>query len=72
MAIERKPVTSSNVLSLGYDPVGQVLEIEFKDGSVYQYANVPQFIYDQLIASSSIGSFIHNNIKAKYSFIRLE
>jgi len=43
--MERKAVRSTNVASVGYDPKSKVLEIEFKSGGVYQYANVPEKRY---------------------------
>ncbi len=39
--MNRVPVSSSNLAAVGYDPAGKVLEIEFLNGSIYQYFNVP-------------------------------
>lgn len=63
--MEREPVTSSNVVSLGYDAPSETLEVEFKSG-IYQYYNVPQPIYDQMMASESMGKFMHVYIKPVY------
>ena len=41
------------------------MEVEFKSG-VYQYYNVPQPIYDQMMASESIGKFLNVYIKPVY------
>jgi len=38
----RMSVSSSNISSVGYDPKTQTLEVEFHNGGVYQYFNVPQ------------------------------
>jgi len=43
------------------------LEIEFNNG-IYQYYDVPEDIFQELINASSIGSFIHQNIKNNYSY----
>ncbi|ACF45367.1 protein of unknown function DUF87 [Prosthecochloris aestuarii DSM 271] len=64
-AMEREPVTSSNVVSVGYDANKETLEIEFKNG-VYQYYNVPQPIYDQMMMSESVGKFLNVYIKPMY------
>jgi hypothetical protein len=64
----RQPVTSSNISSVGYDKATQVLEIEFKGGSVYQYFDVPETIYNGLLAASSVGSYFHAHIKNVYQF----
>ena len=63
--MERDPVTSTNVVSVGYDATTETLEVEFKNG-VYQYYNVPQPIYDQMITSESVGKFLHVYIKPMY------
>ena len=64
-AMEREPVTSSNVVSIGYDSAIETLEVEFKSG-VYQYYNVPQPIYDQMMSAESIGKFVNVYIKPMY------
>lgn len=49
----RKPVNSSRIRSVGWD--NNVLEIEFKDGAIYQYLNVKESEYISFINSSSLG-----------------
>lgn len=56
--MERQYVSSSNIASIGYDPDNQVLEIEFLSGAVYQYYDVPQSVYDGLMAADSHGKFL--------------
>jgi hypothetical protein len=63
--MQREPVSSSNVVSLGYEATSETLEVEFKNG-VYQYYNVPQPIYDQMMAAESIGKFMNVYIKPMY------
>ncbi len=67
----RQPVSSSNLKSAGYDPGQQLLEIEFKDGSVYQYDTVPLSIYEGLMAAASHGSYHHAHIRGLYTYRRL-
>ena len=64
--MDREPVNSSNVVSVGYDPSSETLEVEFKNG-VYQYYNVPEFMYDRLMQSASIGKFVNAEIKPSYA-----
>ena len=61
--MERQYVSSSNIASIGYDPGNMVLEIEFLSGSVYQYYDVPQSIYDGLMAADSHGKLLAAYIK---------
>lgn len=69
--MERTPVTSSNICSVGHDPDNQTLEIEFNSGAVYQYASVPPSEYEGFLNADSKGKYFHANIKNRYSFIKL-
>lgn len=61
--MERQYVTSSHILSIGYDPDNMILEVEFTTGAVYQYYDVPQSIYDSLMAADSHGTFLSAYVK---------
>ena len=69
--MNRISVTSSNIKSIGYSPQEKLLEVEFTNGSVYDYPEVEQSLYDAFIGASSHGSFFHENIKYNYSFRRI-
>lgn len=69
--MRRVSVSSSNVAEIGYDVGSRVLEIMFMNGGVYQYFEVPERIYNELMSSSSIGSYIHGNIKGIYRYSRV-
>ena len=69
--MERYSVASSNISSIGYDAGTETLEIEFLNGSIYQYYNVPQNMYDQLIQAGSKGRFLNTYIKNAYPYSRL-
>lgn len=65
--MEREPVTSSNLASVGYNPDSETLEVEFKNASVYEYYNVPQFMHERLMGADSIGTFFNAEIKNSYA-----
>jgi len=64
--MERQAVSSSNIVAVGYDEDLQLLEVEFLNGSVYQYMNVPSVVYTQLIEASSAGQFFNTHVKNAY------
>ncbi len=66
--MNRLPVDSSNLHSVGYDSSTMTLEIEFKSGGIYQYYGVPKEVYEQLLAASSLGKFFHANIRNVYRY----
>lgn len=61
--MNRTSVSSSNIASIGYDAARRVLEIEFLNGSVYQYSSVPESLYNGLMNASSHGSYFDSYIK---------
>jgi ATP-dependent DNA helicase RecG len=65
---ERIPVVSSNIASIGYDAKKKVLEIEFHHGAVYQYFDVPENVYEELMSSPSQGAYFMNEIKEKFNY----
>lgn len=69
--MERIPVSSSNISSIGYDADSQTLEIEFNNGGVYQYSGVSQDVYDEMMSADSKGKYFHANIKNTYPFSKL-
>lgn len=69
--MQRYSVASSNVTSVGYDSATETLEVQFWNGSVYQYYNVPENVYDQLIKASSKGRFLHTYIRNAYPYSRV-
>ncbi len=69
--MEREQVSSSNLKSIGYDINTSILEVEFKNGRVYQYFNVPINVYNALINASSIGKYLNSNIVGVYKYTEL-
>lgn len=69
----KKLVASSNIAAVGYDPEKQILEVEFVNGGVYQYFNVPREIYDNLLSSGSVGKYFQDNIKGQaFTFSKIK
>jgi hypothetical protein len=69
--MERMPVSSSNVASIGYDCDSQTLEVEFLAGGVYQYMNVPAETHTELMESSSKGAYINRFVKTMFVAVRV-
>jgi hypothetical protein len=70
--MERKPVNSSIIKSAGHDIANNVLELEFSNGKIYRYANVPAEKYAALLAAESIGKHFGTHIKPHHDLIAAE
>lgn len=69
--MQRQPVESSNVESVGYDEDSETLEVEFKNGAIYQYFDVPAHEFQCLIGADSVGKYLAGNIKGVYRYSRI-
>ncbi len=69
--MNRKPVNSEKIKAVGYDERTGTLEVEFRDGSVKQYAHVSREIQRKLMSASSIGSFFSDNIEEEFAAKRI-
>jgi hypothetical protein len=57
-------VSSSNLSSVGFE--NGILEIQFHNDKIYQYFDVPESKYHDLITASSKGTFFSRYIKNVY------
>ena len=61
--MQRHPVHSSQLKSVGYDARHEQMEVEFADGGTYLYHHVPRAKYLALISAKSIGTFYNTHFK---------
>jgi hypothetical protein len=69
--MKRQRVSSSSLVSLGYDRGKQRLGIEFHSGSVYWYLNVPEDVYRELMQSPSLGEYVNRYIKTRFRVVHV-
>ena len=61
-------INSSNLSSAIYDTVNKLLTITFKNGSIYEYEDVPWEIFTKFRLSDSQGKYFSQNISKKYKY----
>lgn len=64
--MERIPVESSSIASVGYDDARCELEIEYRNGGSYRYLLVPKAAYRLLLQAPSIGEYVNRVIKPRF------
>jgi hypothetical protein len=72
VAMQRRPVESEAIRSVGYDPKAWTLEVEFVDGDVYRYHPVPRGFYAGLLRAASMGRYLNTRIKPFYEAEKVE
>ncbi|ELS00900.1 lysyl-tRNA synthetase (class II) [Xenococcus sp. PCC 7305] len=55
------------IKSFDYDSQKQILKIEFKNDSIYQYIDVPKSVFEELKIASSASKYFNNHIRDKFS-----
>ena len=69
--MNRIPVTSHNIYSIGYDSNSKVLEIEFDTYAIYRYYEVPEDVYEKLMLQSQRDRFFIKKSKECIGMNRL-
>jgi hypothetical protein len=69
-------VTSSNIASIQYDAERKVARVQFKDKAgnptaVWDYKRVSTDVFEEWMASESVGSYFSRNIKGLYESIKV-
>jgi hypothetical protein len=70
--MRRRPVSSSALRSVGYDPQERLLEVEFESGEVYQYQGVELMVHKLLMRADSMGRFVNERIKPNYPSVHVD
>ena len=66
--MNRLPVESTTLAAAAYSPDRSLLELEFLNGAVYHFFDVPAACFHQLMASDSKGSYFNRNIRNSFRF----
>jgi hypothetical protein len=70
--IRRAPIESSALAAAGYSKRLHALEIEFRDGLIYRYLNVPAPVYQSFISAESKARYYNREIRGKYRCLRVK
>jgi hypothetical protein len=63
-------VESSSIASAAYGPAEEVLELRFRGGAVYRYANVPAGVHSAFMAAESKGRYFNQAIRGRFEYRR--
>lgn len=69
--MERIPVSSSSIRSIGYDSDRRLLEVEFRSAAVYRYRDVPDWVVEALLAARSKGRHFERRVRGRYPYERV-
>jgi KTSC domain len=64
--IPRQSVQSTAIAKIGYSKRRHILEIEFVNGAVYRYLDIPLSVHRDLMSAESKARFYDSNIRKHY------
>ena len=64
------PVDSTTLSAVAYDAYQQLLQLEFRDHSIYRYFNIPPKIHERLMRAPSKGQYFNNAIRGRFPFVQ--
>lgn len=64
-------VDSTSLATVAYDAERTVLQVEFRDRTVYQYIGVPSKTYQDLCQAESKGVHFNQHIRNRFAYIKL-
>jgi hypothetical protein len=68
---QRVRLDSSAIEAVRYDRNEQTLDIKFREGHLYRYMHVPEFVYRELLNAESAGAF-WNGVKDQFEYVKLD
>ena len=69
--IPRSSVSSTNIRSIGYDPKSRTMAVEFHNGGIYHYSDVPPEKHADLMTAPSIGNHLAKNFRGQHSTMKV-
>lgn len=70
--MQRLPVESTDIVSIGYDPRLRVLEVEFRGSRMYQYLDVAPDVHERFMRAESYGEYFFASINKHYRYKRVD
>lgn len=61
---------SSTITRFAYDDANRVLKVEFKNGSLYDYFDVPEHVFNGMRNAPSKGQYLAQQVKGTYRYAR--
>ncbi len=64
-------INSTLISRIGYDPNEETLIIQFQNGTYYQYSNMSEQMYNNMMESKSIGKYFTAYVKNSFPYKKI-
>lgn len=72
MTVARVFLNSTALTSVSFSFESSVLEVEFRNGLIYEYLGVSGELYEQLLAAPSHGAFLVRFLRNRFAHRRVQ
>jgi hypothetical protein len=62
------PIESTALFAIGYDSAAQRLKVQFRDGTRYEYLDVPERVHAALMHSRSKGLYFNTSVRGQFRY----
>ena len=69
--MDMRLVESESLAAAGYDRTRSVLRLRFRAGGTYDYAGVPQTVWEDLLGAESKGRYFIAEIRGRFPYHRI-
>jgi hypothetical protein len=66
--VNETKVESTTLLTLAYDGVREILQLEFCSRAIYYYYGVPAAVHEALLCAPSKGSYFNRVIRGRFPY----
>jgi len=68
----KKPYGKTKTIKkVGYHDEDDTLAVEFGDGGIYEYYDVPKFVYHDILLGDNPGKVLLKEVKGKYEYEKI-
>jgi len=69
--VQRIELNSTALEAATYQDQLALLELEFRDGAIYQYCAVPAQTHQELLVAESKGAYFHSHIRNRFAYVKV-
>lgn len=69
--MKREPCQFNDATSVGFEKNSKTLEVEFRNGAIYQFFGVPEDVVAALLGKAGTETSLLQLIKGKYRFSKV-
>jgi hypothetical protein len=64
-------LVSTTLAAAAFDAPRRCLRVQFRDGSCYEYGDVPYRLFQALLTAESKGAFFNRVLRSNFPYVRL-